>query len=89
MMRTSQYLLSSIQPATIYTFSDEITLIFPLLGLNNCESALFFQNNQKIASVVAGMASAKFTVELIQLLDPVVDKNVFNSFYYYLVLDNN
>jgi tRNA(His) 5'-end guanylyltransferase len=77
MIQTSHHLMGAVQPATIYTFSDEITLIFPLLGPKNFEaSAQFFQNNQKIASVVSGMASSKFTFELLRLLDPVVDEKV-------------
>jgi tRNA(His) guanylyltransferase len=78
MIQTSLYLMASIHPAAIYTFSDEISLLFPVNTSSFTDSqgnhfqdsvSSFFLKNQKQVSVTAGMASAKFSLGLARMLD--------------------
>lgn len=67
MIATAQYLLKKYHAVVAYTQSDEITLVFDYTESVQGEM-LFAGREQKIASVLAGSASAKFTQCLMTLL---------------------
>jgi tRNA(His) 5'-end guanylyltransferase len=78
MIQASIFLMGSLHPAVIYTFSDEISLLFPVSTSKITDSngnryqestSSFFLTNQKQVSVTSGMASAKFTLCLARILD--------------------
>lgn len=65
MIKTCNQLLCTFNPSTIFTCSDEITLVFPRLNdpkeKNSEKRVLMFSGRvQKIASLAAGLASVTF-----------------------------
>lgn len=82
MIETARYLVEHTHAAFAYTQSDEITLGF--YGEDDNANALFRGRIQKLVSVLAGMATAKFNAEVLKRIPekasllPCFDARVFN-----------
>lgn len=82
MIETARYLVEETHACFAYTQSDEITLAYWSDDLRN--TPMFDGRVQKLCSVLAGMATAKFNQEVVQRMPekakllPVFDARVFN-----------
>jgi tRNA(His) guanylyltransferase len=65
MVETTKYLVNTTNAKIGYTQSDEISLVWWLDGTNALEQMFFDGKVQKLVSVLAGMATARFTREVL------------------------
>jgi tRNA(His) 5'-end guanylyltransferase len=84
MMETTKWLVSNTNADVGYTQSDEITLVFLPSAVDSKNDAFFGLRVHKLTSVMAAMATSKFTVEVALRMPkkleeyPVFDSRVFS-----------
>lgn len=69
MVRTCEDLMTEFMPATIYTHSDEVTLIFNAIPASPGGEHWFDGRTNKLLSVIPGKASVRFSLHLAQLIN--------------------
>lgn len=70
MIATTEHLVAQTHARIGYTQSDEISLVFLLDGPNPSEELLFGGKVQKLASILASLATAAFTRQVLTCGDP-------------------